>query len=1009
VSADPFGTAALRAAVLGAWRASPARLREDANTEEDHARGYYRDRVLVDLAQNASDAAVRAGVPGRLLLSLERGEAGWLLVVANTGQPLDGPGVAALASMRASAKRDEAALVGQFGVGFAAVRAVADEIEVRSATGSIGFSLAGTRAALADSPDQLAAEVARRGDWLPVLRLPFVSSAGPLPGYDTAVVAALRDQAAVDRVVDQLDQVGDPLLLALPGLVEIVVQTPDGPPRRIADAGRRWRIRTETGNVELALTADRPVEERGRTHWRITWALPRPGVTVTWPQVLHAPTPTDDPCSLPALLIGTLPLDPTRRHVAAGRLTEALLDRAAAGYAALAAELAAEGGDALALVPTGLAGGGLDGALHAAVVAALAGTALLPSAHGLLEPGRAVALDGPADDELVAALSTWLPALVRVPASGRAAARVLGLPLRRLADLVDELPTVPGPWPELYAACAGVVGPAVEALAGLPVPLADGRVVRGPRGTILLDAELVRRLAPATLTALADWGVRVVDPDAADPVLERLGATRPQAGELLRHPAVRAAVLGRQEDPTDGDLGEVAAAVLDLVACALAEEGADGAGGGDREDGPGWAPVPAWLGLVELPAADGEPTPAHGLVLPGSAAHRLFDDRVLAPVAQELVDRYGPRVLRALGVRATPVPVTVPDVVADPAAVDLDGDDDAALVAQGLDGWSEYLDLLADRLGPGAWVGDLTAVADLDAVADEAWPQLLATLGADRELRAALLDPVRGDRAAVAPSYTAWWLRHRGPLGLDGPFALAGQVLAGLLPSAPAVLNGVDEEVRRALGGLGSAAELDLAGWAAVLDPLAGEPVELATAAQVWRALSALAATGPADGRRPAVLPALVSPQDARLVEADRVTVADAPMWCQRTDLGPLWPAAAGTAGTVAQLLDLPLASELADGELHEEGRAAPVPAAAVAVLGDAPAGWVEHDDLWVDGEPVDWWVDRAGVPHAVHLAGLAAALAQVTGRWHRRWAVEAVLVDPDRLAEVLRDDALSD
>jgi len=61
VTGDAFGTAALRAAVLEAWRALPARLREDANTEEDHARGYYRDRVLVELAQNASDAAIRAG------------------------------------------------------------------------------------------------------------------------------------------------------------------------------------------------------------------------------------------------------------------------------------------------------------------------------------------------------------------------------------------------------------------------------------------------------------------------------------------------------------------------------------------------------------------------------------------------------------------------------------------------------------------------------------------------------------------------------------------------------------------------------------------------------------------------------------------------------------------------------------------------------------------------------------------------------------------------------------
>ena len=50
MSADPFETAALRAAVLDAWSRTPTRLREDANTEEDHATGYYRDRVVVELS-----------------------------------------------------------------------------------------------------------------------------------------------------------------------------------------------------------------------------------------------------------------------------------------------------------------------------------------------------------------------------------------------------------------------------------------------------------------------------------------------------------------------------------------------------------------------------------------------------------------------------------------------------------------------------------------------------------------------------------------------------------------------------------------------------------------------------------------------------------------------------------------------------------------------------------------------------------------------------------------------
>src|SRR5260370_3916395 len=54
-----------RSCAAGCWtpgRASPARFREDANAEEDYTLGGYRDRGVVELAQNAADAAAGAGV-----------------------------------------------------------------------------------------------------------------------------------------------------------------------------------------------------------------------------------------------------------------------------------------------------------------------------------------------------------------------------------------------------------------------------------------------------------------------------------------------------------------------------------------------------------------------------------------------------------------------------------------------------------------------------------------------------------------------------------------------------------------------------------------------------------------------------------------------------------------------------------------------------------------------------------------------------------------------------------
>lgn len=1075
MTADVFGTRALRERVLGTWRTDPARLREDANTEEDHARGYYRDRVVVELAQNAADAAVRAGVPGRLLLRLTEDEGGPVLVAANTGAPLDAAGVASLAAMRASSSRDwqegaDPALVGRFGVGFAAVRAVADEVEVLSTSGAVRFSLAATRAELAlvaaDVP-RLADEVTRREGSLPALRLPREHTGRPPEGYDTAVLAHLRDEVAVEAVRAMLDGVGDPLLLALPGLTEVVVEDePAGRRRRVSDVDRRWLRRTAQGELDPALLADRPVEERTRRGWRITWALPRAaagdigvlgdalggvlsggGATAGWEPVVHAPTPTDDALALPALLVATMPLDPTRRHVARGRATDALLDIAADVYARLAADHAVDGHDALRLVPQGLPAGWLDADLRARVVAELSRTALLVPAGdgdaadhapggvrgagtGLVEPHRAVALAGPAAADLARALAPWFAGLVLLPEGGLPAARTLGVEVREVAEVVDELPAAAGlpaqRWRALYRALVpAVADPHVrEALAGLPVPLADGRVVRGARGLLLPvgSAQDPDRPVGIALAVLGRWGVRLVDPAAAHDVLERLGAVPADPAALLAHPGVRQAVLDQADEDDLRVAEEVSDAVLTLVAAACA----DGAVPAVDD-----APVPvgrALLGLLTLRAADGESTPAHGLVLPGSVAASLLDDRVLAPVDAAAVDRWGADVLVAAGVRRDLVALRLMDVLV--GAPDLappgdDADPDAELlVTDALDGWDDYLEALAGLLDEGTTLPEVVAVADLDAVHPDAWPRLLAHLAEPGPLRRALLDPVRsaGPAATAVPSYTAWWLRHRSGLPLAAPYAgaAADPVVARLLPPAPPEVAGLDPAVQAALGAVERLADVPPGEWHALVraaGPL-GAPVDVALAGAVWSAWTALAR----DPDAPALpeldaLPALVAPDRVALVHAEDAAVAPAPMWWQRTDVAAMVPLVAPGVDPedLADLLGLALAPDLADGVVDEDtdpGGLAPTPAAVRVVLPDAAATWVEHEALRVDGVPVDWWVEGAGptaTVHATHLAGLARGFAQAAGAWSRRHVVELVLVDPSRAAELAVEQVADD
>ncbi|PRZ08122.1 histidine kinase/DNA gyrase B/HSP90-like ATPase [Isoptericola sp. CG 20/1183] len=1009
---DVFGTAALRHAVAEAWLGSATRFREDANSEEDHARGHYRDRVVVELLQNAADAAARAGARGHALVRLDLAER--RLVVANTGAALDADGVASLASLRASAKSG-AGLVGRFGVGFAAVRSVSDDVTVRSRSGGVRFSAAATSEVLAkltaeDRPgaERLAADFADRGHDLPVLRLPVEAPALPADAeHDTVVEVALRDDAAVASVRAQLADVDDVLLLAFPAFDAVTVSVvgansvdADQDTRRISGQSSRPQ-RTATGRFEEAEVADLPREHR-RLDWSLTWALLPDGGTPDAPRrrVLHAPTPTDVGLDLPAVLLATFPVDAGRRHVLPCAATERLAAAAGREYAALLGDLAGDPAGApgtdgaagvLGLVPTGLPASELDAAIRSAAVDALRTTPLL---DGGVAPVDALVITGaPGEDpELVAALAPVLPGIVAVPTGHQAVVRSLGATVASLADLVDDLPAglSPARWHALltalepHAAEPGVL----EALAGTRIPLADGRVA-GVRGAVVLP-ESADDGDEASLAATARaLGLRVVHPDAAHPLLLRAGAVATDPRRLLHDPEVRDVSLAAAEAVLEGGTDDGA---LELVSHALALVRL--AGGTD---------VPFWTGELPVPTVDGETVSLRETVLPGTWAAELFTG--LAPIAPEFVARYSAPVLAAAGARTEPAVYTVRDVVTPEADgsdgsglegpdagsdADQDPDDPSGWLA----GWSDYLRMLAGRCGAGVAVGDLVAVADLDAVGDEAWPSVLSRLSSDPDARHALLAPVRTGRAS-APSYTAWWLRER----FGAPFALHDGV--PLLPPAPRDLAGLDVATRRALGGVEALTDLDAADWPAALDrlPAVGASLPLRDALVVWRGLARLSARLDPSDRSSALdplpdrLPALDG-SDVVVQRADDVEVAGTARWAA---LGAVLPAPAADAEALADLLDLPLAGE--------DGLPAPdMPGTEreldprLAVLDHRmPTSWFEHERLSVAGRPVPWWVDATGRVHATSAAGLAAGIADVLGRPDRTVLLGAVLADPER------------
>jgi hypothetical protein len=994
VSEDPFGTAQVRERVLAAWSASPERFREDANSEEDLALGGYRDRVLVELAQNAADAAARAGVPGRLLLRLVEGPEP-VLVAANTGARLDDAGVRALATLRASAKRDGAA-TGRFGVGFSAVLALSDEPAVVSHGQGVRFSRAQTRVDVrASSSTGLAEELRRRDEHVPVLRLPYPAEGSAPPGYDTAVLLPLRDGGALELARRLLDGLDDSLLVALPGLTEVVVERPGARSRVLSDVHQRWHVLRRNGSHAPQVLSDRPTEERARPGWSLAWAVPRDRSAAV-PATVHAPTPTDEPLGWPALLVADLPLDPDRRHVVAGPAAEAVLDAAALAYADLLEELARDA-TVLDLVPTTLPGGWVAGRLREAVLAALPVARVLPAADTSVDPLRprdAVALTGPGahDPAVVGVLAPVVDGLVAAGPGAEPVLRVLDVRRTTLADVVEQWPDAGTPDDQAAlhrALLPAAADPAVrEALAALPVPLADGRVVRGVRGLVLPDAGV----PPQVLETLAEHGLRAVHPAlaadaAASELLERLGAQAVSASQLLDHPALHELVRACVDDP---DPTPWVDSVLALVQVALAS--------GAVEPG-----AHAFLGELPLPDDDGDLAPASVLVQPGSAAADLLDPDAVGLVDDELVRRWGADVLRAVGVADRPLLVRAGEV--DPLDLPPGLDD--------LDEADRWVRAVAGSDAGAVVEGPVLAVRDLDLVDPDRRPDLLSALASDPELRAALVRDVvvrspRGSRRA--PSYTSWWLRrHAGLAGLRP----AGTPGDAVVPEGPAWTADLPRDVAAAVGMVRAVAELDPAGRADLLRRLGGQATaDVATLLATWAALTADdPAGGDPDeldlGERTWALDPHGRPVRCSV---DEPVVLDDARWWQRADLGPRVVPAPGRAERLADLLDLDLASDRAAGEVTSTGASAPVPPAVLSRWPRLPAAWWEHDDLRVDGVEVDWWVEQepggAPVLHAATADGLARALAHAAGAWASRHLV-AQLLDDAGAAAALVEDAL--
>lgn len=299
----------------------------------------YAGREILELVQNAADAAAEVGGRGKVRIEVNRHG----LCVANTGQPFRPGGVRSLMTSHTSDKPGRrATLIGAKGLGFRALLNWSSEPFITSGALEIGFS----RSFAEKHVEELAEErvsikrLLELSDQrpVPVLAFPAVGSSvedigGPAEreliararalrglGFDTVVVAAFSSPKAQSRALSQIKEFEPNFLLFVESLDEITlaaeeeeeirwIKKPSSDGKFIIEIHRgevvaqeRWICHRRKGNI---------VAGSSRKNYELAIGLRTDAVNT--PGKLHSYFPTDIPLPFPALFHATLELDSHRK------------------------------------------------------------------------------------------------------------------------------------------------------------------------------------------------------------------------------------------------------------------------------------------------------------------------------------------------------------------------------------------------------------------------------------------------------------------------------------------------------------------------------------------------------------------------------------------------------------------------------------------------------------------------------------------------------------------------
>ncbi|MEP1425854.1 MAG: hypothetical protein ABJX32_04705 [Tateyamaria sp.] len=354
-----------------AYLAKPAFLLGHSRSERQTTAD-YAGRELLELVQNAADAAAEVGGSGKVLIEVTPD----CLYVANSGQPFRTGGVSSLMTAHTSDKPSRAArMIGAKGLGFRAILNWTEAPLINSGELEIGFSrshAAAQVAALARQNPEIAKQRAgTKTDPLPLLVFPAAGDELEVQqdpgtsvvldhvralrgeGYDTVVAAPFRDQRAFEKAIEQALEFEPSFLLFVKALHEIRIQLPD-------ETARDWSTvpdEEEEGDVEIRLARGSDAETQ-------TWILRQRHGTLGSGEAardyelaialrrdeacevgrLHSYFPTSLPLPFTGLFHATLELDSNRKTIQDGsELNDAVLSELGHFYAETLHELRKNG------------------------------------------------------------------------------------------------------------------------------------------------------------------------------------------------------------------------------------------------------------------------------------------------------------------------------------------------------------------------------------------------------------------------------------------------------------------------------------------------------------------------------------------------------------------------------------------------------------------------------------------------------------------------------------------